>query len=214
MTLLKILAAAALFGMSFAANSAAVAYLLGDHLDGELYKLDNNNPYGLRYDDEAPAGKGPSFSIGTNLGGLGGATILTFDAGNLAAGAIISGTMERNDDGTFWAVSYTLTDLAPAPNGGFRAEDGFGSVNEIGGALRSFSLDGKQDNSGYAFIFDNDGHRLAATAGWVGRGWLMPSTVDGTDDFLVTATVVPVPAAGWLFMSAIGFLGAYRRAIK
>jgi hypothetical protein len=211
MNLLKVLSTAVLLSMSFAANSAAMTYVLGDHLDGELYKLDNSNPYGLRYDSAVPVGKGPTFSIGTNLGGLGGTTTVAFDAGDLAAGAILSGTLERNDDGTFWTVNYTMTDLVAAVNGGFKAEDGSGSVNEIGGALRSFALDGKQDDSGYAFIFDNDGHRLASSDGWVGRGWLEPSTVSGTDDFLLTATVVPVPAAAWLFMSALGLLGAATR---
>ena len=191
MKLIKILSAAALLSLSFAANSAPVVYVLGDHLDGALYKNDNTIPYGLRYDvDDA------TFSAGANLGGLGGQTTLTFDADDLASGAVISGTMARNDDGTFWTVSYTLTDLVAAANGGFKAEQGTGSMTESGGAARSFSLDGKQGNSGYAFIFDNDGHRLATNDGWVGRGWIMPPAgAGGTNDFLVIANPVPVPAA-------------------
>jgi len=189
--------------------AAPVSFVLGDHPDAALYQSDATSPYGLRFDAALPSGAGPTFSVGTNLGGLGGLTTITWDPLNLAAGATISGTLERNDDGTFWTATYTLAGLSAAENGGFKATAGTGSVDEIGGLLRSIALIGKQNRAGIAFEFDNDGHRLATSDGWVGRGWMEPSNL--IDDWLVTANPVPVPAAVWLFGSALGLLGWLRR---
>ncbi|MGI9342239.1 MAG: PEP-CTERM sorting domain-containing protein [Gammaproteobacteria bacterium] len=199
----------ALLGFTGALQAATVTYILGDHPDAALYQTNPTDPYGLRVDAAPPPGTGPTFSVGTNLGGLGGPVTLSWDD-SLAGSATLSGTLERNDDGTFWTVSYILTGLAAAPNGGITATGGSGSVDEIGGALRSISLTGMQDAGGYAFIFDDDGHRLAAPAGWVGRGWLAGSGTT-VDDWIVTAQIVPVPAAVWLFGSALGLMGLARR---
>ncbi len=190
------------------ALAAPVTYVFGDHPDAALFQSDPSSPYGLRVDDAAPPGNGPTFSVGTNLGGLGGPVTLTWDPADLAAGATISGTLERNDDGTFWTTTYTLGGLAAAGSGGFTATTGTGSVDEIGGLLRTIALSGELNN-GITFEFDNDGHRLPASDGWVGRGWMLPGGT--TDDWLVTATLVPVPAAVWLFGSALGLLGWMRR---
>ena len=196
--------------LSPSAFAAIVTFQLGDHPDAALYQSDPTSPYGLRYDAAPPAGSGPTFSVGTNLGGLGGAVYLTWDDANLAAGATLSGTLERNDDGTFWDVTYVLTGVTSDGNGGIVATGGSGSVDENGGALRSIALSGEQNGSGDAFIFANDGHRLAASTGWVGRGWLLPS--GSVDDWLVTAEPVPVPAAVWLFGTALlGLAGAKHR---
>lgn len=197
------------FMFSTPATAATVTFSLGDHPDSGLFQGDPTSPYGLRVDEQPPGGNGPTFSVGTNLGGLGGPMTISWDPTNLAAGATITGTMERNDDGTFWTTTYTLSGLSAAEDGGFKATDGSGSVDEIGGLLRSFSLTSEQNGSGIAFEFDNDGHRLATDDGWVGRGWLLPP--DSTDDWIFTATLVPVPAAVWLFGSALGLLGWVRR---
>jgi hypothetical protein len=199
----------ALLGFTGTLHAATVTYILGDHPDASLYQGNPNDPYGLRYDAADPPGDGPTFSVGTNLGGLGGPVTLSWDD-SLAGVATLSGTLERNDDGTFWTVNYTLSGLASiGGSGGFTATAGTGSVDEIGGALRSIALNGEQNPNGYAFIFNDDGHRLPTSDDWVGRGWLDPT--DSVDDWLVTAQIVPVPAAVWLFGSALGLMGFARR---
>lgn len=56
----------------------------------------------------------------------------------------------------------------------------------------------------------NDGHRLPGDpAGIAGRGWI---DAQGTNDFLFTASPVPIPAAIWLFFSAICGLGVLKRS--
>ena len=76
------------------ALAAPVAYFLGDHLDGSLYTgatSGTGGPYGMRIDAiDPPAGNGPTFSVGDNLGGNGGVVTLSWDDANLAAGAVIS----------------------------------------------------------------------------------------------------------------------------
>ena len=80
-------------------------------------------------------------------------------------------------------------------------------MTDTTGGLGVISLEGKSDGNS-VFTFANDGDRLPTSDGWVGRGWLNES---GTNDFLVTATLIPVPAAVWLFGSALGALGVWRR---
>ena len=205
---LKIALGVLLVALALPVHAATVTFTLGDHPDAALFQTDPTSPYGLRVDDAPPPGVGPTFSVGTNLGGLGGLTTISWDPLDLAAGATISGTLERNDDGTFWTAAYSLTGLSVAEAGGFKATAGTGSVDEIGGAARTISLTGEADGSGNVFEFDNDGHRLVTADGWVGRGWVLPP--GSTDDWLVTATLVPVPAAAWLFGSALLLLGWMR----
>ena len=196
---------------STSASAAVVTFLLGDHPDAQLFQSDPLSPYGLRLDNEEPAGVGPTFSVGSNLGGLGGPTLLTFDDADLSAGATISGSLERNDDGTFWNATYNLTGLVSDGAGGFTATGGSGSVDEIGGLGRSISLTGETfQNSDIVFIFANDGHRLDGSTGYVGRGWLLPT--GSTDDWLVTATQIPLPGAIWMFASCLGLL--FGRTLK
>lgn len=199
---------------ALSAHATTVTYILGDHEDGALYDGFSTSgaagPYGMRYDAiDPPNGNGPTFSVGTNLGGNGGLLTLSWDDANLGAGATISGTIYRNDTGDIWSVNYDLTGLVSDGNGGWTATGGTGSMNDGGTPV---NLTGEQDGSGYAFIFANDGYRLDGDpgTGWVGRGWL---AAGGTDDWLVTA-VIPIPAAVWLFGSALAGLGWMRRVQK
>ena len=200
----KICLAALLIAAWTTLPAAPVIFVLGDHPDAALYQSDPDSPYGLRMDGMLPEGYGPTYSVGTNLGGLGGQLTLTWDPEDLGAGAQISGMIERNDDGTFWMVSYSITGLSAAEDGGFKATGGEGLLSEIGGDMRNFELTGKQNDEGVAFEFDNDGHRLSADDGWVGRGWLLPA--GSTNDFLVTAAVIPLPPALVMFVSALMML--------
>lgn len=186
-------------------HAATVTYILGDHEDAALYAGGAGDPYGLRYDDfTPPAGDGPTFSVAGNLGGSGGVTTLSWDDLNLAAGALISGTMWNNQASETWTVAYTLTGVASDGNGGITATGGNGSMTN---GIDTVILTGKQDVSGDAFIFAADGHRLAGdSTSFVGRGWLEGG---GIDDWLVVA--VPVPAAVWLFGSALGLLAWTRK---
>ncbi|NND37898.1 MAG: hypothetical protein HKN81_12270 [Gammaproteobacteria bacterium] len=186
-----------------------MSYVLGDHLGGDLYDGSSTSgaggPYGLRFDDfTPPAGDGPTYSVGGNLGGLGGLTTLSWDDANVAAGAVISGTMWNNQASAAWTVTFNLTGVASDGSGGITATGGNGSMTD---GVDTVVLTGKQDLSGFAFIFAADGHRLTGdSTTFVGRGWLEGG---GIDDWLVVA--VPIPAAAWLFGSALGLLVWTRR---
>ncbi len=174
--------------VAMTASAAPIVFTLGDHPDSSLV---SQTPYGLRLDSQAPAGAGPTWSVGPNLGGSGGPVTLAWDTTNLAAGALISGTLFRNDDNTLWTVSYQLTGLTGLGGGGFTATAGNGTLTPNAGGS-AIALTGKQGGSGLAFVFDNTGFRLPGNTGWAGRGWLDPSRVC-CDDWLVTATPGPPP---------------------
>lgn len=209
MKLVKLALGVFLLTAALSAQATVVTYVLGDHLDGALYDGFSTTgafgPYGLRYDAiDPPNGDGPTFSVGDNLGGNGGLLLLSWDDANLAGGATISGSVYRNDTGETWSVTYSLTGLVSDGNGGWTATGGSGLLNS------TIALTGMQNGAGFAFIFANDGHRLDGSTGWVGRGWFEG---DGSNDFLVTGTLVPVPAAVWLFASALMGLGWLRRGL-
>ena len=192
------------------ANAATVVFQMGDHPDAALYKQNNDNPYGLRLDSQSDT----TFSVSTNLGGLGGQgdpVTLSWDTANLAAGALLSGRVENNQDGTFWNLNYLITGLSPLGGPGFVATGGNGTVSEIGGALRVWNLASELNNQGDAFVFAHDGHRLPGdNTSPVARGWLLPP--NSTDDFLMVASPVPLPAGVWLLGSVLlGVFAARRR---
>lgn len=206
MKLLRLALGVFLFTAALSAQASVVTYILNDHLDGALYDGSSTTgafgPYGLRYDAiNPPNGAGPTFSVGDGLGGNGGLLLLTWDDANLAAGATISGSVYHNVTGDVWSVTYDLTGLVSDGNGGWAATSGTGFLDTI-------ALTSAVNGDGHAFIFANDGHRLDGGTGWVGRGWFEG---EGTNDFLVTGTLVPVPAALWLFGSALAGLGWLRR---
>ena len=182
---------------SSVASAATYTYTLGDHSDGSEQATYD---YGLRLD-------GPGLFYTFQNGNA----ILTYDDVNLTAS--ISGTVNQSTavDQTSpvdTAILYTISGITDAGGGFFTATGGSGDVGGL-------ALTGKQAMtgaaSGLAFLFLNDGHRLPGNTGIVGRGWL---DFAGTNDFLFTATPnpVPVPAAVWLFGTALfGMFGFSRR---
>lgn len=214
------LAAALVFAAS--APAAQIYFLLGDHADGALYKAapGPDTAYGLRLDDQ-----GGTYSAGTNLLGHGGPLYLTYNDTDLTQGARIFGLVDRNSDageGVDFLVEYAITGLS-AWNGGWRADGGSGTATEQGACVvcEVLNLTGLQGSAGeangYAFIWNNDGHRLAGdSTSWVGRGWLNGT---GTNDWLVTGVPtppppgeeVPEPATVSLMLLGLGALVARRK---
>jgi hypothetical protein len=82
----------------------------------------------------------------------------------------------------------------------------------------AWSLSDKSNGTNtFVFAPDSDrlsGHGFPANT-WVGRGWLMaPGVSGGNQDFLFTATVVPLPAgalAGIGGLAGVGLIGVIRR---
>jgi len=177
-----------------ATQAAPVFFLLGDHPGGLLYDdTDPDTAYGLRLDH-----LDATYSAGNNLGGNGGPLYLTYDPDDLAAGARIFGTIDRNTepgDGVNFDVEYFLFGLS-AFGEGFRASGGNGSITAIAPCTVdcSYELLGKQDLDGWAFIWDNDGSKLpdAPGTGWVGEGWVQ-GRWPGFNDWLVTGVPSPPP---------------------
>ena len=164
--------------ISSASHAALVTYQMGDHPDSSLYNSPNtggpNGPYGLRGDALLPpAGNGPTFSVGDNLGGAGGVVTLTFDNADDTVDATLQGTLVNNYDGSSWTVDYTL-DVSSTGANGFTASSGSGTLSKVGGST-VYTLTGKAMN-GDVFLFKNDGHRLgghSSPTDWVARGWLV-----------------------------------------
>lgn len=161
----------------------ADSFILGDHPDGNRA---SDGAYGLRLDSVWSS----LFSVGDNIDAAGGGPVtLTFDPGNLAAGASITGiirlTYSTNGGSPLydeWSLTYNLTGLS-AYDGGFKATGGSGEIVDLTpGDNDSYfdyvALAGKQDGAGIAFYFAPNGFRLDGHAGyssddWVGNGWVM-----------------------------------------
>lgn len=176
-----------------AAQAAPVFFLLGDHPDSRRYNGTPDTAYGLRLDHFDT-----TYSVGGNLGGFGGPLYLTYDPDDLAAGARIFGTIDRNTEsgpGVKFDVEYLLFGLS-AFGEGFRATDGNGTIQAIDPCTVdcSFDLVGKRNHNGYAFGWNNAGYRLPADTGWVATGWLQG---DGhANDWLVTGVETDFDGAG------------------
>lgn len=183
-------------------SASAVIFDLADHSDGAKTPPFE---YGLRLDDE---GKFFSFD---------GISTARLSVDTTSVAASISGTVIENsatDDAVAaWTLSYVFSGITlVGTDGEFTATGGTGTLMEIGGSLDIINLVGKQKAfTGIAFSFLNDGFRLPVNSGFVGRGWI---DKPGTNDFLLTATVVPLPPAALLFGSALAGMGFLSRRRK
>ncbi len=197
----------ALYLWASVASAAIYTYTLHDHPAGNAQA---NYDYGLRLDSE-------------NL-------FFTFQNGNLTLTYDdVLGTMQitgfanqstpvdntsLNDTPIFYEL--VAGDINDQGGGFFTATGGSGTVGPSADTPL-VSLTGKGlmsgPNAGLTFLFLNDGHRLPGNPGTgiVGRGWIEG---EDTNDFLFTATLnpVPVPAAVWLFGTAlVGLIGFSKR---
>jgi len=206
-----------------ATQAAPMFFLLGDHPDGREYDGSSDTAYGLRYDQQ-----GALYSVGGNLGGEGGPLVLEYDP--VALTAEIRGFIDRyypgdgsdSGPGQAFFVEYELSGVV-AEGAGFTATGGNGTASAAGPCSLNcdpFSLIGKQDDNGLAFIFSNIGFRLGPNGtnlgeGWVGNGWLEGA---GTNDWLVTGVPsdapgeeVPEPGTVGLMLIGLGMLAGGRK---
>jgi len=187
-----------------AAPSVGTKWRLLDHPDAALADPSIPIQYGLRLDQLGGAAEDRTFS--TELDSV--KLVLHWQE---ADKAVISGTLRRNGNrvGDVWTVTYTLTGITDTGNG-FTATNGSGTMTGPG-SDSPITLTGYQKNgTGSAFDFLADGHRMPDSSTVVGRGWIVPAN---TDDWLVTAVQVPVPATiGLLGVGLIGLGAVVRRA--
>lgn len=187
-------------------------YFFSDHPNGAL-----NSDYGLRLDIlDPPSGVGPTFS--TTLGGA--SVVLRWDGSGTAT---ITGTVFNNETGNLWSIRHVLTGVT-ASGTGFVATGGVMTVNVAdedqtlyGASVYTFY---SVPAGGNAFVAQGDDHRCNTTPDCgplVARGWLniegngVDSNDGSTDDWLVQIQPVPLPAAVWLLLGA---LGVFRAAAK
>ena len=186
-----------------AASVVPGVYQLLDHPDGQL--VSSQGPYGLRLDGLIPpSGNGPTFSVETN----GARVLLDWDGSGTAT---IVGQLWNNYENNLWSVEHILTgiSLVGGSQGGFEATAGSMLLTDPDNVQYTFLS--KQDDHGIAFYALGNSHRCNGHTDCgplTADGWLEPHTNDGNfNDWLVQLNPVPVPAAVWLFLSALFVLG-------
>jgi len=236
--LVKAVAATA-FGIAAQTASAAVfTYELSDNGTGELSEFGYS--YGLRLDsyigmdvpEVAPVlpvyqdGEGGNDPVEYDDDSR---MVFSFDAGDatltyddVAGTVLIKGTMVRslanNMLGKVWEVVYTMTGVTNAGYGMFISENDSGS-GSISNGDNNFAL-GAKDRDGEYFLLTDTSDRYDNTPGViVGEGWVNTRSADCCDDFLFNAelvevSAVPLPAAGWMLIAAVGGMGAMSRRKK
>ncbi len=213
------------------AGAVTIQYALGSHPDGNasppdyglrldgLYTLNTNDIWTFDFDHassdmrmDLDTTAGTVHIYGTSYGGLDVGTGYDADLQGLWS---IDFTYSVNVSVTGVGapdIDVEVSPEAPLSNNGtltalFSATDG--SVTITNGDV--INLEQEME-----FFFNNtDDHRLGGTGlsgpeTHVGWGWLNHSDSSAhiyDSDWLFTATVVPVPAAVWLFGSALGLLG-------
>lgn len=210
------------FLVAFAVNAQATTlvpglYQLLDHPDAALTDTSLADPisYGLRLDALGGTAAERTFSAEQD----GAFVTLDWDGST----AVISGSFSNNATNELWTIIYTLTSTMNTAEG-FEVSGATGSGSgSLTNGMTVIDLAGESIASGIIFSALTDGHRCSGepcidgedTA--VARGWLEitiggVSSAQGSNDFLVQLTPVPLPAALPLLMSGIlGFSVFSRR---
>ncbi len=209
-----------------AAAASTITYSLLDHPGGAKAVNPPFADYGIRADSLAGGPDSDFFSFERNSA----SAKLVYDMA--ANTATISGTVWRGLDplNHLWALNFVVTNTLPVvgpPDGQFTSMT-IGTGSLVKGAETIF-LRGKARGNGDTFLLTDQnpkstGDLLGALygEGWIetcivganstcafngGTGW----THAGTNDFLFRATVVPLPAAGWMLIAGLGGLVAMKR---
>lgn len=209
------------------ASAATFTYDIFDNADGGL--TSSGYSYGLRLDERGTDGERfiLSFEGGQDSGV--GAQLKYDDTNGIVQ---IMGTMTQSfSDGTFggvWNVFYQMLDVVNDGEGQFidRAGQGFGWV--VNGDTR-YELGAKSRGNG-DFFYLRDPSKTnrddpTSPERFVGEGWVNFESMNCCNDFLFTVdnrieneneelTPVPLPAAGWMLIAAVGGLGAMKRRKK
>lgn len=224
------LATAAVLGLAGSAASAdTIEFQIRDHPDA----TGAPPPHGLRMDNLftslGEAGR-TTFSFNHH-----GDTILTVNTDGPAITINITGTVYggRADNGSYgfgegdYALNFTYSvNVAESGTGWVvngQSASNSGSLTALGNNAgvasgTTFDFSDKSDGTN-SFLFLQDGHRLTpaqiAALGdpWVGRGWVMiPGVMTGTQDFLFTGTIIPLPHPGMMAsLGLVGLIAARRR---
>lgn len=176
--------------MPFAASAAPMVFSLSNYSGWPA-----NGDYGLALawpTSIMPAGTTNEFSISD--------VTLTWDPENLGSGASLNGTLTNN--GNIWNINYLLSDVSPL-DGGFVAREGDGFLTLSGGSVSQRLVDWWWgDLNPLSFVLLQTG-----ASNWIAAGymWLPKGESDKLSKgiFKAEATVVPLPAAVWLFGSAL-----------
>ncbi len=227
--------AAAVVALAPIADAAVLNFSIFDTEEG------SENPpleYGLRYDHGLPGAESLAFSFADDMVnpailavenglGSGAGPIAASISGNVRANSgNVSTNTNINDDLGLWKLTYIFTGISftDQANGYFTATGGSGILTEVGGP-GVINLGYGLDNGGQAFYFGVQGStgltRFGNNPGKLaGAGWVHPKQgYSGANDFLFEASrtssssipPIPLPAAAWMLIAALGSLVGFRK---